>query len=628
MKRWNVKELKNLKKGSKLPGYPAEYDALRPNMWRYRDYVIRSFNRDKPYDRFIREQLAGDELPDRDFDSITALGFCRSGPFIGDMVLMQNELTRSDELDDLVSATGAAFLGLTVGCARCHDHKFDPIPQKDYYRMVAVFAPSVRKDLPLVPASVSEERENRVKEIDAGIEPLRERVKTLEKSVSRRLLDAKYAKLPDPVQVALRTDPARRTEAQKLQADQVAYSVKVSEAEILAALDPDSRKQVEEINASIAGLEKSKPAPLPSAEGVTDPGPEAPPSYFLHRGSVMSKGSPMLPGALTVLDASDAGLAVRPPPDGKTTGRRLALANWIANEKNPLTARVMVNRIWQHHFGAGLVRTANDFGRMGEKPSHPELLDWLATELIRQGWRIKAIHRLILNSRVYRQASAFDSPENERIDPENRCLWRMPLLRLEGEIIRDSILAVSGGLNRTMGGPGVFPEVDAETLKGAAYQRWPQTRDGPELWRRSIYVTEMRTITAPLLDLFDPPDKVNSCPRRNVTTIAPQSLQLLNNNFVARQSELLARRIRDEAGDEPKAQVERAFRLALSRRPEPAEVDFSLSFLRRQEEYHTRHSRALLDRGADPAEVPAPRQAALVDFCHSLFNLNEFLYIN
>ena len=606
-----------------------EYDALRPNSWRYRDYVIRAFNRDKPYDRFIREQLAGDELPGRDYDSLTALGFCRNGPFIGDMVLMQNELTRSDELDDLVTGTSAAFLGLTVGCARCHDHKFDPIPQKDYYRMVAVFSPSVRKDLPLAPPSLVDQYETKVRDIDAKIEPIRAAAGALEKPTHDRLLQAKYEKLPEPVRIALGTDAAKRTEAQKLQAEQVAYSVKVGEAEVLPELPPEIRKKVEALNSSIAELESSKPAPLPAVQAVTDPGPDAPASYFLHRGSVLSKGSPMAPGAVTVLNPPGADMeAPKPAADAKTTGRRLALANWIASDQNPLTARVMVNRIWQHHFGRGLVGTPNDFGHMGEQPSHPELLDWLATEFIRQGWSLKAMHRLILSSRTYQQASAFDSPENMKIDPEDRELWHMPLQRIEGEIIRDSLLAVSGALNLKMGAPGVFPEVDSEILKGSAYQRWPVTKDGPEAWRRSVYVTEMRTITAPILDLFDPPEKVGSCARRNVTTIAPQALQLLNDKFVAGQSEILSSRVRDEAGRDRTAQIARAFYLALSRPPATREVAASVDFLTRQEEYHRRHNRVLMERGVDPAEIGSPEQAALVDFCHSLFNLNEFIYVN
>jgi hypothetical protein len=487
----------------------------------------------------------------------------------------------------------------------------------------------VRKDLPLAPPALVDQYETRVKEIDAKIEPIRTQISVLEKPTHDRLLQAKFAKLPDPVQIALKTDPEKRTEAQKLQADQVAYSVKVGEPEILPELDPELRKKVETLQTSIAELEKSKPAPLPSVQAITDPGPDAPPSYFLHRGSVLSKGSAMSPGAITVLNSSGSEVDFStPPPGARTTGRRLALANWIASEQNPLTARVMVNRIWQHHFGKGLVGTPNDFGHMGERPSHPDLLDWLATEFIRQGWSVKAMHRLILTSRAYRQASAFESPENAKIDPENRYLWHMPLQRIEGEIIRDSILAVSGALSLKMGGPGVFPEVDSEVLKGAAYQRWPQTKDGPELWRRSVYTTEMRTITPPILDLFDPPEKVGSCARRNVTTIAPQALQLLNDKFVAGQSAIFAGRVRDEAGGDRAAQVERAFNIALSRPPEAAEVRTSLEFLKRQEDYHRRHNLTLLERGVDPAEVAAPEKSALVDFCHSLLNLNEFIYVN
>ncbi len=431
------------------------------------------------------------------------------------------------------------------------------------------------------------------------------------------------------MRVALRTDASKRTEAQKLQADQVAYSVKVPDAEVLPELPPDIRKKVDALNSSIAELESSKPTPLPVVQAVTDPGPDAPPSYFLHRGSVMSKGSAMTPGGVTVLNPPGVDMELpKAAPDAKSTGRRLALANWIASDQNPLTARAMVNRIWQHHFGRGLVATPNDFGHMGERPSHPELLDWLATEFTRQGWSIKAMHRLILSSRTYQQASAFDSPEDTKIDPENRYLWHMPLQRIEGEIIRDSFLAVSGALNLKMGGPGVFPEVDPEILKGSAYQIWPKTKDGPEAWRRSVYVAEMRTITAPILDLFDPPEKVGSCARRNVTTIAPQALQLLNDKFVGGQSEIFSSRVRDEAGRERTAQISRAFYLALSRPPEAREIAASVDFLTRQEDYHRRHNRLLMDRGVDPAEIGPPEQAALVDFCHSLLNLNEFVYVN
>ncbi len=293
----------------------------------------------------------------------------------------------------------------------------------------------------------------------------------------------------------------------------------------------------------------------------------------------------------------------------------------------------MVNRIWQHHFGRGIVDTPNDFGRMGSAPSHPELFDWLATEFVRQGWSIKAMHRLILTSNTYRQASNFTSAVNQKKDPQNQLLWKMPLQRLEGEIIRDSILAVSGGLNLKVGGPGVFPEVDPGLIAGSPaetgqYQRWPVTKDGPDLWRRSVYVTQMRTVTAPLMDLFDPPDVVSSCPKRNTTTVAPQALQLLNNKFVMGQSTLFAERLRNEVGKNPVQQIQRAFRLSYGRPPDAMELKASQVFLIKQASYHQGLAMKLQEQGVDPAEIPEPDKAALVDLCHSLFNSNEFVYIN
>jgi Protein of unknown function (DUF1553)/Protein of unknown function (DUF1549)/Planctomycete cytochrome C len=612
-----------------------EYDRLRPNSWRYRDYVIRSFNQDIPYDRFIREQLAGDELPDRNYDSLVALGFCRNGPFIGDMVLMQNEMTRQDELDDIVTTTGAAFLGLTVGCARCHNHKYDPIAQKDYYRLIAVFSPSVRTNLPLAPPHLVENYVREVQEIDRKIDGLAQQTRVLQKPTRQRLLEAKYRELPEPLQIALRTEPAKRTEAQRRQAVQVLTSTNVTEAELLAALSEADRKQTEQLKTQIAELEKTKPVPLPVAMAITDPTDKPSKSYFLHRGSTLSKGSEMQPGVLEVLTPPGSEVNLPPAAAAKTTGRRLALANWLASENNPLTARVMVNRLWQHHFGRGLVGTPNDFGKMGDTPSHPELLDWLANEFVRQGCSIKAMHRLIVTSRTYQQDSSFSDPGNSKKDPENRLLWKMPLQRLEGEIVRDAILAVSGALNLKAGGPGVFPEVDRGLIESSPkespqllYQRWPVTQDGPEVWRRSVYVTQLRTVTAPILDLFDPPDNITSCPKRNTTTVAPQALQLLNNKFVTGQAMIFAERLRNDVGRDAALQIEKAFLLAFGRKPEPQEVQASLAFLKNQETYHRNHNLRLADQGVDPAEIQPPDKAALMDLCHSLFNTNEFIYVN
>jgi len=613
-----------------------EYDRIRPNAWRYRDYVIRAFNQDKPYNRFILEQLAGDELPDRDYDSLVALGFCRNGPFIGDMVLMQNEMTRQDELDDIVSTTSAAFLGVTMGCARCHNHKYDPLAQKDYYRMVSVFAPSVRTSIPLAPAHIVEKHEKEMFAIDRQVDKLTQQIRMLHKPVQARLVEEKYKELPEPLQLAIKTDPAKRTEAQKRQASQVIATVGVKETELLAALSPEDRKKTEELKQKIAELDKSRPAALPSAMAITDPTATPANSYFLHRGSTLSKGSPMEPGPPLVLSASAREIVFpEPAPEAKTTGRRLALAQWLASDTNPLTARVMVNRIWQHHFGKGIVDTPNDFGRMGAAPTHPELLDWLATEFVRQGWSVKAMHRLMLTSSTYQQASNFTNAANQKQDPQNLLLWKMPLQRLEGEIIRDAILAVSGGLNPKAGGPGVFPEVDPGLIEGSPkenpqflYQRWPVTKDGPELWRRSIYVTQMRTVTAPIMDLFDPPDFVASCPKRNTTTVAPQALQLLNNKFVIGQSTLFAERLRNEVGKDTVQQIRRAFHLSYGRPPDATELQASQGFLKQQKAYHRSLAAKLYDQGVDPAEIPSPDKAALTDLCHSLLNTNEFVYVN
>jgi hypothetical protein len=291
----------------------------------------------------------------------------------------------------------------------------------------------------------------------------------------------------------------------------------------------------------------------------------------------------------------------------------------------------MVNRIWQHHFGKGIVETPNDFGRMGAAPTHPELLDWLATEFVRQGWSVKAMHRLMLTSSTYQQASDFTSVVNQKKDPQNQLLWKMPLQRVEGEIIRDSMLAVSGGLNLKSGGPSVFPEVDPGLIgliEAISKSGWPVTKDGPELWRRSIYVAQKRTVTAPIMDLFDPPDLVSSCPKRSTTTVAPQALQLLNNRFVIGQSTLFAERLRNEVGTDPVERIQRAFRLSYGRPPDAMELEASRSFLKKQLAYHHDLTKKLQDQGIDPAEIPDPDKAAFTDLCHSLLNSNEFVYVN
>lgn len=308
----------------------------------------------------------------------------------------------------------------------------------------------------------------------------------------------------------------------------------------------------------------------------------------------------MKPGVLTVASHNEWTFPA-PPADAATSWRRRGLATWIASEDNPLTARVMVNRIWQQHFGEGIVRTPNNFGKMGERPTHPELLDWLATEFVRQGWSIKAMHRLIMNSQTY-QRSSDDVAANLEKDGENRYLWRMPRRRLEAEGIRDALLAVAGNLDRKVGGPAVHPFIDPALFQASSRRTWVGKPDNdPETWRRSVYVFSKRSIPLPMLDVFDKPDSVGSCARRNRSTIAPQALILMNNAFVLMEAKLFAERVQREAGDDPAAQVDRAFQLALSRPPSKSELQQAIAFVRGDAH-------------------------GLVDFCQTVFNLNEFVY--
>ena len=361
-----------------------EYDRDRPNAWRYRDYVIQAFNTDKPYDRFVKQQIAGDEIWPDSGEARIAVGYLRLGLENN----LKNDQTRLDELDDLVSTTANAFLGLTVGCARCHNHKFDPIPQKDYYRMQAVFFPAKPHDYPLVSAEDVARFDQEQKRIDDLQKPWKEQLKQLEQPYRDRLIEEKKVKLPDYIQLALRTPPEKRTDGQKLNATQVEKTLAIEPKELIAALSPEDRAKHEQLDAKIRELENQRPSPYAAAMSVTEAGRQPKPSYFLFRGSPGQKGSVMKPGVLTVASRSEWQFP-EPPADAQTSWRRRGFAEWVASPENPLTARVMVNRIWQQHFGEGLVRTPNNFGKMGERPTHPELLDWLATEFVKSGWSVK-----------------------------------------------------------------------------------------------------------------------------------------------------------------------------------------------------------------------------------------------
>ena len=576
-------------------GYERDFNW--PTMWRYRDYVVEAFNNDKRYDDFIREQIAGDEIAPNRAEAHIATGFLR-------MVMDNNvkdERTRMDELDDNVATTAQTFLGMTVQCARCHNHKFDPIPQKDYYQMQAVFFSTVGVDYPLVPRSAVEAHNAENAAVDRRQKPLKARIAELEKPHRDALFEVKLDSLPAYYREAWETPAAERTEGQRLNARQVeALFKQIKPEDVLARMSAGERRQRGELQLQIAALEDKRPAPYPTARAITENGRDALPSYFLHRGDPGSKGSRMDGGVLTV--AANGRFRIPAPPEHATTSqRRKHFADWIASGDNPLTARVMVNRIWQHHFGEGIVGTPSNFGKTGAAPSHPELLDWLAVEFAESGWSIKHMHRLMLKSEAYRMANR-DIPENLAIDRENRFFWRQSRNRLEAEAIRDQMLAAAGTLDRKRGGPAVRPYIDPALFQSSTSRTWEGKAVGdPETWRRSLYVFAKRSIRYPMFEAFDQPDMVSSCSRRTRSTVAPQALLLMNNADVLLQAKYFAQRIVLEAGHDAQARIVRAFELALARPPSESEKREALDFL-------------------------AANPTGLVDLCQTLFNLNEFVY--
>jgi mono/diheme cytochrome c family protein len=578
-----------------------EFDVDRPEGWRYRDYVVRAFNSDKPYAQFVREQIAGDEYAPGDDDAMIATGFLRLGPEGGG----GGERGRQDSLEDIIATTTLTFTGLTVACARCHNHKFDPIPQKDYYRIQSIFYSTRPADHPLVPAHQVAAHRAETARVDGLLRPLREAKRTMEAPYLKQLVDREIAQLPEYLQVAWKTPAAERTDGQRLNVAQIERTLqmdslraKITEEHIVALMPPEVLAKHAALKKEIAAVDAGKPKPFATARAIGESGREPRPTYFLHRGSIDNKGSLMSPGVLSVASETEYTFPA-PPPDAKTSWRRRGFAEWLVSPDNPLTARVMVNRLWQHHFGEGIVRTPSNFGKMGEPPSHPELLDWLAVEFVERGWSLKALHRLMLTSDAYQMASS-DIQGNVAIDPENRMFWRMPRQRLEAEAIRDVILDAAGTLDRTMGGPNVFPYIDPDLFEASSKRNWPgKPDDDPSTWRRSLYVFSKRSIRYPLFEAFDQPNLINSVDRRNRSTVAPQALLLMNNAFVLSQARQFSARLQREAGSSIPAQVDLAFRITLGRPADDVERQKAIAYV---------------------------TQDGLAAFCHVLFNLNEFVY--
>ncbi len=527
-------------------------DDYRPNAWRYRDYVIQSFNDDKPYDRFIQEQLAGDELFPGDPAALTGTGYLRQ------WIYEYNNRDAQGQweiiLNDITDTTADVFLGLGLQCARCHDHKFDPLLQADYFRLQGFFA-ALRPRDDLFAATQTEQLAyaERLKTWEERTAELRQKLVELEAQPRDAARKSAIDKFPDDVQSMINKPAAERTPYEQ-QIFELAYrQVTYEYNRIDTKLKGDVKDQYLALRKELSAFDKEKPAPLPDIMAVTDVGPAAAEVLIPKKGK-----SPIEPGYPTIIDPKPA--TITPIADNpQTTGLRAALAKWLTSRDNPLTARVIVNRLWQQHFGRGLAVNASDFGRLGEAPSHPELLDWLASELMDHSWSLKHIHRLIVTSAAYQLSSEHpDASVARSKDPENRLLWRGSVRRLDSEQIRDSLYAATGELKLdSAGGPGAASE-------------------GPV---RSIYLRFLRNQRNSLLDVFDVPFGISSAASRHVTTTPIQSLLLINGQILLKQSTALEKRLSQEAGTTSAERIDHAYRMLFGRPAESIEIAAASEFI-------------------------------------------------
>jgi cytochrome c553 len=612
-----------------------ESDADRPDAYHYRDFVIRALNEDLSYQTFVRWQLAGDEYEPDNPQALAATGFLTAAPTELLTVPMEEEKLRLrfNELDDMAVTTVAAFLGLTLGCARCHDHKFDAIPTRDYYRLQCALTTTARDNVIMLPRAEAARYRAEEAQWKEHLKEAQTRMNdwlTEQKKPHAELLRiAKIDALPigDDEKRLLKEEPG--SEPAKKLSKQHEKALAISDDDWRRVFSDEQRQEWKTLSSSFADVQRSQPDRPPTALAIIDRQPDPEPTWLLDRGDFYSKKEQLSVGFLTVLTGTrapeDYWAAARAlSPSGGSTGQRRALADWItdvAHGPGALLARVIVNRVWQHHFGEGLVRTAGDFGVRGERPTHPELLDWLASRFVAEGWHLKSLHRLILTSAVYRQAIAFDAARSER-DPDNRLLWRRRPRRLEAEILRDAIMAVSGALDCRQFGPAFKPHIPAEAILARnTKDPYPKdARDAPETFRRSVYLFHKRVVQYPLMQAFDGPDAAVSCSRRNTTTVAPQALALLNDAFVRDRAVDFARRLLAEVGPNAAGWADRGFWLVLSRPPADDERAGAAHFVERQIE-----RRAARDTTASADEI---RLHALADFCQSLFSLNEFIYVD
>ncbi|MBX3280002.1 MAG: DUF1549 domain-containing protein [Acidobacteria bacterium] len=607
-----------------------ELDQDREGAWRFRDWVIDSLNEDKPYDRFLTEQIAGDQIAPDDFRMRTATGFLRAGPqhvVAGNQDLAVN---RQEWLTEAVNGVGNAVLGMTIGCARCHDHKFDPIPQADYYRLQAFFASTDNADFRNPAKDQQEAHDAAVKAHKELLKPIKDDIAAIEKPYRDRLAAEKRAKLEAPYVAALAIEEKKRTPDEQRLAKDAMSMLQVKWDELVASLNPDDRERRAALRRRMHDIELHAPAPLPVALGVEDKISPTPKTFIFKGGDPHVPAEEVEPRFPSVLTAPDA-------PAVRDEKRRLALARWLVRPDHPLTSRVMMNRLWHHYFGRGIVATPNDFGRNGGRPSHPELLDWLSSEFVAGGWKLKRMHEMIVLSSVYRQSSISAAEASKAVqgDPENILLWRQNRKRLDAEALRDSILAVSGRLTEKTGGPSVRVPLDPEVYDTIFTEfepdnLWPVTPDAREHTRRSLYLLRKRNVRLPMFVAFDAPDWMSSCAARSASVHALQALTMLNSDFMFNESRALAGRIAAETSGNRAAMISRLYELSFGRRPKPAEIRLTEEFLRSQ----TAIIRARISNG-EPIAAPEGAKlnieranaAAWVDLCLATLNRNEFIYI-
>lgn len=629
----------------------STFDPAREDAWKYRDYVIRSLNQDKPYDQFVREQLAGDEmvaqpyrnLTEADIEKLTATGFLRNAPDGTAVRGADEKLERNAVLTNTVKIVSSSFLGLTVGCAECHNHRYDPIPQADFYSLRALFEPAYDPEKWTAPAArrislytdadkkLAAELEAEAKKVEA------KRAEKLQEYINSTL-EKQFEKVPEEDREAARK--AKETAAAKLTKEQKDLLAKYPNLNVTSgSLYLYDRKAADELKAMLdeANAIRAKKPKEEFIRALYETPGRVPATKLFHRGDFEQPKQDVPAGALSILN-DVLPFSQEQPAGLKTTGRRLAFADWLLAAENPLTTRVFVNRIWLGHFGKGIVPTPGDFGRLGEAPTHPELLDWLASEFRGDmGWSQKALHRLIVTSQTYKQSAIRDA-EKDRSDPDNRLYGRFPMRRIESEVVRDAMLAVAGQLNSKPFGPAtpvredefgqVVPGHPNRDGAGRFVAATPLAEGLAE--RRSIYIQIRRTLPLNVLDAFDPPSLEPNCEARASTTVATQSLLLMNNQFVLDQAMALAQRLQKEHDKNADAKIERAWLLAFGVKPTEAQLADAKDFLSDQQTIFAKQQSDKpkpADKKGDKTPEPTAEELAWQTFCQAILVSNRFLYL-